>query len=246
MKKIIQITTIILLSVSCTNDEIVKRTEEDTCYLSEYTASNSESFTFRMENNKLVETGYGTNSSPTNFTYDDKGYIIKSEGPNFEEKYYYNSANKIVKSETYSYGVLVERREYLYDSDGNIRKYLASFNLDQQVQSYVEDHYEYKDENRVKTISYVYSSDNMNKADSVVINKKFDDKKNPYNTLNYSYSIYDKNNPIEITYSGDNSENNTVISYTYNENGYPITYETTYVNRTEYPVVTGEYKYTCP
>jgi hypothetical protein len=86
----------------------------------------------------------------------------------------------------------------------------------------------------------------MQRNKKEVITTKYDDKKNPYNTLNMAVLGPQENNAVETIYLND-PENNTVITYTYNEAGYPITYQKTRKHASDSLSISvkGELKYKC-
>lgn len=241
MKNYTLMAVILTAFFSC-NDESEKISAEN-CHLSAVTASNAPTSGFIVENSRLTGTTYDGVRSDAVYTYDANGRLTKIETGTSAWLYTYDSNNRMIRYDLYYSDAHEATGEYTYGSNGSLQRYVRTGNLNADVQSLLETEYEFLNGNSVKETSYIYSS-GQEKGTPLVTTIKYDSKKNPYNTLGNSTTLLQANNPIEYRYSG-RPEQDTDITYAYNDEGYPVTYKQTAINRADYPDVTGTYEYQC-
>lgn len=235
----------ILLSCDEEGGGPVQRTQEQGCYLSEVTASNAETTKFFMQDGRLVGMGYGDIVSEAVYNYDDDGKLVSLVHGTFKSQYFYNKDGKIIRAENINDGVLISRMEWKYDAEGYPFYTLSTHDINADVQGFTETEIVYEGGNPVKTTAYLYRSNSPDKGNPLVTVTKYDDKKNPYNTIHSTVGIPIKNNPIQWDYLSD-PQSKSVATYTYNEDGYPVTYNYHFPDRTDgYPDIYGEYIYDC-
>ena len=246
MKKLFVISLLAVLAFSCEEEGLKRvsgaRSNFD-CYLSSMTASNMETVSWIVEDGKIVGTKYGDVVSETEYIYDDEGKLVEQIAGTTVWEYTYNNNDKLIKAEVISAGTTVSETTYTYANSGTLKKSIGEFYSDHGT-STTETLYEYKNGNPVKLTTQLSSTDNPDGFPTLITLIEYDSKNSPYSTLNLNSPMTQRNNPIKYTYV-DRPEQDQEVNYTYNQEGYPITYEQIEINRPDYPIVTGEYIYSC-
>lgn len=156
----------------------------------------------------------------SNSMLDSMSYSFKDSAGNYVPqgyiKYYYNGLGQLNKTEQYTNSnLLVVKFEYTYDSNGNLIEE-KQFNSEQLVSD--------------ATMTY-------------------DDKVNPWYSLKdyllYNVSI-NKNNALnrnQVFYDSQENYQNTITSYVYDSDGYPISSVIQYVSQNSNITITNTFEY---
>lgn len=238
-----------LLLYSCSLEEVINDSDNDNpvtgdCYLSEVTSSLNKSTKYFVENDKVISIESDQIKRNTNYIYDQDGKIIESSNGEVSYFFHYDADSQLIKIEGLKNNSPNYRHETFYDDEGRIHRSLATFFLPEGVEQYSEIEYDYINDNTIVSTIYEYNSVSSQKIKKEVITTTYDNRKNPYNTLNMPVLGPQENNPVETVFLNEPG-NSTLITYSYNEAGYPITYQKRKTHEPDSLSVMGEFKYKC-
>lgn len=174
---------------------------------------------FRICPAKHIITDSDGNTTISNYTYDEKGNILKSQ--HSENEYTYDSSGNVIKQVTKNNYELIETTEYTYDANDNLIK--ISCNR-KNGSNYIRE-YTYNSQNDVvKTVSTKFS-DNEPRTESVDISYIYDNNGRISKMTiaendekwNCTYKYDEKGRISELDYTMDHDDDDTLHKYTYSE-----------------------------
>ena len=212
MKKLLLFSVFAFSLISCNNDD------------------NSQN---PSDNNQILKLKEYRGMDYKTYYYNQNGFIdsISVIGggmlpTDIQTKFHFNSENKLISIERWVQIVIHEESFYENDifeyNDENLISIKKTF--DENNSLIRTSNYSYNSDGYLTTGNQTYSNGNLVQDNGIIYT--YDNKKNPfYDLYPMAYIRMNQINKNNTLTSGNSSENFLTFSYSYNENGYPISYQ---------------------